>query len=278
MHAPPDLTILIVCRGGELAPLSWGHLDALAPLVSGVIVVSAEAPRKWPMLRNLQVRFLTAPWGNRNRSRNTGLKAITTSWVYLLDEDVQAPTKSHLYEAMTYLSETPERLGLAGPYQDPPESSYWSRTYNLVSNAWARNGRFLAGHVILRTQNVEFAESLLNGGEEQQLLDDQPELRRNLVWLESFSALHHRKMSFMEFLRKGLGHGFARNHQENLRKKMRRTTGIPLISWPGVLIFQGAVEAGSLFKSKPPESSASRNLHIRETSSRNPSHDVDHIP
>lgn len=276
MRMNSDLTILIVCRGGKHVPMGWGSLDALAPLLSEVIVVSAEPPCDWPALPDLHhIRFLTSPWGNRNRSRNTGLKSVMTPWVYLLDEDVQAPTKSHLHQALTDLKKNPERIGVAGPYQNPPGATYWSRTYNSVSNAWARNGRFLAGHVILPAQNIEFSESFLTGGEEIRLLEEHPHLRNRIAWNEDFSALHHREMSALEFLRKGFEHGSTRFCQESAQGKMRRTAGIPLRNWPGMLIFQAVVELGALFKSKRPASNDAKIPHIQETSSRNPFRGVD---
>lgn len=273
-----NFTLVIICRGGQNPPASWSQLDALSPFLREVVLVSGEAPHGWPAPQSVVVRFVLSPWGNRNRSRNVGLSNVSSDWVYLLDEDVEAPTKECFQNAIHELQSQKQLLGLAGPYRDFPGMSYWALVYNTLSNAWARRGRFLAGHVLLRMTGVVFDETLLHGGEEDRLLQTHADLRANLGWSEAFSAVHRRNMSFSEFLRKGFEHGQIRARRSTRVSQNSGAIGIALKRWPGAILFQSAVEIGALFRSMRPERNDAKNPHTRETSAQSQCRDDDHTP
>ena len=249
--APQRLaSFLIVGRGGPIAPASWERLDRLRHLFQRVVYVSPIEPGPWFKQCSLETLWVQSPWGNRNRSRNRGLDAITTGAVYLLDEDVRVGDPRIINEALEQLLADPQTTALAGPYLNSPEkSSHWSKAYNESSNAWSRRGRFLAGHVLLKTPSIRFDENLLQGGEEAQVMRTYPQWAQGLRWSERFEAEHLKEMTFFEFLKKARAHGLARGPREKSTKKSLPWEVRPAF-WPGWILFQAAVEMSSLYPRK----------------------------
>lgn len=258
-----DLALIVTCHG-SVAPACLSDLRGAERLFREIIFVCAEiAPWQAPL--KLRVHFVQSPWGSRNRSRNAGVAAARSSLVYLLDEDVHLPSEATLRVAFSLVKN--DVHGAAGPYGSARTSSLWARSYNQLANAWAREGRFLAGHVILRKDVARFDETLLDGGEEERLLDMLPAGAR-LAWSEGFLAEHERSMSFVEFVQKAWRHGVSRRRtsKDSRSRALKGLSQLTARGWPLAFLFQGLVEFGALLKSIPGADILTKTRRTRERS------------
>jgi hypothetical protein len=260
-------TLIVICQGLK-PPACWHELGEARGWFREVVIVFAEVgPWHDPGLP--KTRWIQSPWGSRNRSRNLGARVATSPWLYFLDEDVRLPSVTSLHAA--FARARSGVVAVAGPYGSRGLRRGWGLAYNALANAWAREGRFLAGHVLLRREWAHFDESLEHGGEEDRLLGSLPPACR-VSWDEAFVAEHERSMTFREFALKAWQHGRARPRpgRESRGQALRAFFKLAPRQWPTTLVFQSILELGALFTSTPADGILTKTPRIPERSPENP--------
>ena len=167
---------------------------------------------------NLQILIGDGP--GVAQARNFGLKAATTRYVLFIDDDCLIEESETIHKLFEFVKSHDSYQAWGGRYRLDSPSTYWSRVYHSIQNAWLDLGlthqqveaqNLLGGFLVLRKDSMQLFENSISWGGEETLLLRQLQKLGLKAALNNEVCLLHRDQS-------GIGKFFKRAYYQGLNR------------------------------------------------------------
>jgi glycosyltransferase involved in cell wall biosynthesis len=164
--------------------------------------------------------YLTSGAASANIARNLGLRFSIGDFICFLDDDCFIDDESYFQKATQYFSNSPETVGIGGPYHLPAKANVFDKAYHEIAMHWLESSvdpvtkttdNLIGGNSIYRGEVLKkgfnFDPSISYGSSELSLNFQLRAHGHILRFFPELSVLHSPRLSLFSFIAKAYKQG-----------------------------------------------------------------------